>query len=360
MAWLWLRGLASLHLQTPARLRWRNDHGIWLVSYDDPRLNALSFALLAPNPHNLQPWKVALEGESTLILMHDETRRLPHTDPFDRQIMIGMGCFLEQMVLAAGAEGYGVDITLSPQGNDAGRVAQAVFRAGATADPLAAHILARRSCKAPFAQTPVPAQMLAELSSIADVYAEAPQVAAVKELTWQAWLTETLTPHTMQESVDLMRLGKAEINTTPDGIDLGGPFLESLMAVGLLSREALADTDSTSFQDRALRICIRKMLFATPAYAALTSATATPARITSRRGGKWLRLNLQTTAMGLSPHPVSQALQEYPEMAGSLCHRPRAAGPRRAIRFKCWGGWGMVRDIPRTPRWPLEAKLTRG
>jgi hypothetical protein len=28
--------------------------------YDDPRMRALSWAILAPNPHNLQPWKVDL------------------------------------------------------------------------------------------------------------------------------------------------------------------------------------------------------------------------------------------------------------------------------------------------------------
>jgi len=30
--------------------------------YDDPRLRALSWAILAPNPHNRQPWIVDLDG----------------------------------------------------------------------------------------------------------------------------------------------------------------------------------------------------------------------------------------------------------------------------------------------------------
>ena len=38
-----------------------------------------------------------------------------------------------------------------------------------------------------------------------------------------------------------MRIGKAEINANPDGIDLGGAFLEALSAAGLLTRETLAD-----------------------------------------------------------------------------------------------------------------------
>jgi len=31
-------------------------------SHDDPRKNALSYAILAPNPHNLQPWVVDFVG----------------------------------------------------------------------------------------------------------------------------------------------------------------------------------------------------------------------------------------------------------------------------------------------------------
>ncbi|MEM1375917.1 MAG: hypothetical protein AAGG69_00870 [Pseudomonadota bacterium] len=33
-------------------------------NYDDARLRALSYALLAPNPHNRQPWEAELVGKS--------------------------------------------------------------------------------------------------------------------------------------------------------------------------------------------------------------------------------------------------------------------------------------------------------
>ncbi len=52
----------------------------------DYRRRFLSYALLAPNPHNRQPWLVRLDGEDGLTLFCDLDRRLPETDPFDRQI----------------------------------------------------------------------------------------------------------------------------------------------------------------------------------------------------------------------------------------------------------------------------------
>ena len=318
--------------------------------YDDPRLNALSFALLAPNPHNLQPWQVKLEGADALALLHDPSRRLPETDPFDRQITIGLGCFLEQMVLAAGTTGHAVDLTLYPEG-EGGPVAYATFSQGGNADPLAAHILERRSCKEPFEDRALPSALANELELAADIHTDPARVATLKTLTFEAWLTETMTPRTMKESVDLMRMGKAEINATPDGIDMGGAFLESLMVAGVLTRASLEDPESVSFREGIKTYS--EMLNATPAYAALTSATNTRADQIDA-GRRWLRLNLMTTGMGLSLHPVSQALQEYPEMAPHYAAAHALLAPK-GHTVQMLGRLGYGPTIPRTPRWPLEA-----
>src|SRR6185503_12593149 len=52
----------------------------------DPRVRALSYALLAPNPHNLQPWIADLREASAITFIVDRTRSLPETDPYSRQI----------------------------------------------------------------------------------------------------------------------------------------------------------------------------------------------------------------------------------------------------------------------------------
>ena len=83
---------------------------------NDPRRKALSFAILAPNPHNRQPWLVDLSADDVITLYCDPLRRLPETDPFDRQITIGLGCFLELLVQASAQEGYRADIALFPDG----------------------------------------------------------------------------------------------------------------------------------------------------------------------------------------------------------------------------------------------------
>ena len=94
------------------------------------------------------------------------------------------------------------------------------------------------------------------------------------------------------------------------------------------------------------------------AYAVLTSAGNTRADQIDA-GRRWLRLNLKTTEMGLALHPVSQALQEFPEMAPhyETAHNLLAA-PGETVQML--GRLGFGPTVPQTPRWPLETRLRNG
>ena len=322
-------------------------------AYGEVRRDALSWALLAPNPHNIQPWQAELIGEAEVAIWRDPARDLPHTDPFARQLTIGMGCFLELMVLAAAEAGYGVDLALYPKGED-GPVARARFEAGqGTPDPLFAHAARRRSCKEPFDGRPVPGELAAALGDYGRIVTDPAEVAVLRDLTWHAWLIEMETPRTWKESIDLLRIGKAEIEASPDGIDLSGPMFDVLGPLGLMPREGMLAPDSMAVRQTAA--AYRAVMESAPAHV----VTTTPGNTRTDQieaGRRWLRLNLATTGMGLALHPVSQALQEYPEMAGPYAEIHAAyAGPGETVQMLGRLGYGP--DIAPTPRWPLEDKL---
>ncbi|NKB78254.1 MAG: hypothetical protein GKR96_14780 [Gammaproteobacteria bacterium] len=223
------------------------------ASYGDARKRFLSYAILAPNPHNQQPWLVDLSHEGQIWLYVDHTRLLPHTDPYNRQITIGLGCFLELLVQAAAQDGYLAELSLFPRGqnntvlNDAPIASIKVSKPeGITSDPLFESVLERRSVKKPFdTSKPVEASVLSELEAVnlngVTVGSTNAQkmLAELKEISWQAHNIEMETPRTLQESIDVMRFGKQEIDANPDGIDLGGAFLESLMVLGMLDRRQM-------------------------------------------------------------------------------------------------------------------------
>jgi hypothetical protein len=322
--------------------------------YADPRLHALSHAILAPNPHNRQPWIAELVGQDGIRIYRDPARNLPQTDPLDRQMTIGMGCFLELLSVAATATAHRAEIALFPQGEGPDLpVAEVRLIPGAAQDALFAQVLDRRSCKEPFEDRALPDGDVAALTPLARIVTDAAMVADLRALTWEAWMIEAQSPQAFGESVDLMRFGKAEILASPDGIDLGGVFLEGLMLAGVLTRAAQSDPNSTAFR-QGVEI-YRAMLAATPAYAVITTAGNTRADQIAA-GRQWLRLNLTATARGLALHPVSQALQEFPEMAGPYA-RAHALLAATGETVQMLGRLGYGPQTPRTPRWPLETRM---
>src|ERR1043165_6932429 len=82
----------------------------------DVRMRALSYAVLAPNAHNTQPWSLALAGNDEIVLYVDRTRLLPATDPPFRQAHVSQGTFLELLVIALAEFGHGAEVTLFPEG----------------------------------------------------------------------------------------------------------------------------------------------------------------------------------------------------------------------------------------------------
>ena len=72
----------------------------------DVRMRLVGWALLHQAFYNLQPWKVALEGDNVLWLLADPQRARLHSDPLLRQTTLSQGTFLELLRLAALSEGW--------------------------------------------------------------------------------------------------------------------------------------------------------------------------------------------------------------------------------------------------------------
>ena len=334
----------------------------------DLRLDVFRHAILAPNPHNRQPWLITLLGRNEALIHCDLDRRLPVTDPFDRQITIGFGCFLELARIAAAEKGVGLAVSEFPEGMpdasarlDGRPIAHLKFAGDARADPLFGVISIRRSTKAPFdTERPVSQAAIALLAAEGSARArvgetnELPLVKDLRTLTWTAWMVETNTHAAFKESVDLMRIGKAEIEANPDGIALGGTMLEAMALAGLLSREQMLNTTSTAF--RAGIDKYRPIVNTAMAY----SWIVTPGNTRSDQleaGRVYVRTNLQAARAGLSMHPVSQALQEFPEMAKARDDVRGRLSVAAGDTLQMLARLGYAAPAMPSARWPVESRI---
>ena len=69
-------------------------------------LDILYHASLAPSGHNAQPWTVRIPEPGTLVIATEHSRWLPAVDPNNREMLLSLGAFLENLIRTAGQHGY--------------------------------------------------------------------------------------------------------------------------------------------------------------------------------------------------------------------------------------------------------------
>jgi len=93
----------------PAYEPWKD----WRSDAREGPLALVRAALLASNPHNTQPWLFKLDA-TRIELYADTKRNLGSFDPYLREMHLGLGCALENMLLAAAANGYRAQAVVVP------------------------------------------------------------------------------------------------------------------------------------------------------------------------------------------------------------------------------------------------------
>jgi nitroreductase len=93
----------------PAYEPWKN----WRQDENDGTLALVRAAILSASPHNTQPWLFKVSN-SSIELYIDPRRNVGALDPYLREEHIGMGCALENLMLAAAAHGFAATATLLP------------------------------------------------------------------------------------------------------------------------------------------------------------------------------------------------------------------------------------------------------
>ena len=79
---------------------------------DKVRIAVLYYASLAPSGHNSQPWYVRVLDQNEWIIGLDPLRRLPAVDPHNREALLSIGAFAENLALAAGKFGLKAEMEL--------------------------------------------------------------------------------------------------------------------------------------------------------------------------------------------------------------------------------------------------------
>jgi hypothetical protein len=345
----------------------------------DPKLEIrrwmLAHALLAPNPHNRQPWIADLKRDNEITLICDGERLLPQTDPFGRQIMIGCGAFIELAVLAAAERGYSVALDVFPAGEPSlTQLPKGVVVAKLTVkqdvsvkpDPLFAFILKRHTNKSAYdMQRPLSDahwKLLTSASGLensglkAGFMSDAPTMQKIGAITRESYEIELTTANTHLESMRLLRIGSDEIAKHRDGISVNGLMPRLLVAAGMFDRMAVVHKGDSNYG----RMMDRWQPFETGSGYLWLASNGNTRRLQVAAGRTYVRTHLIATSLGIDMHPLSQALQEFKEVQKPYVDMHNLLGfdpANTTIQMLTRVGYG-VKPAEATPRRDVATMLS--
>ncbi len=333
-------------------------------------------AILAANAHDTQPWQFCAT-EQRIDLYADESRNLGAMDPFRREMHISLGCALENLSLAAQAQGLQAEIvpvagSVEPPADAAGRRLAATIALTSNtsvASPLLAAVPHRHTNRGAYdPERAVTAETLAQLTAHAATAGEVRLIlltdAGARQAFAQATIaaTEAIIADSamINDSDAWFRATDAEIEKHRDGptIYAAGlsPFRQFM--AGLLPMPS-PETTHRYWLDQT-----RETQLGTAAAFGLIAVRDLydrPQAITA--GRLWQRLHLQGTLLGLGMQPLNQLPErvdrerQLGKPAGTAKELAALTGdagwlPTFAFRL----GW-PARPAPASPRRPLEDVL---
>jgi hypothetical protein len=302
---------------------------------DRTPLGAVAAAILAANPHNTQPWIFHVTTDS-IQLFSDPSRRTGTLDALDREHHIGLGCALENLVLAAAARGYRATVTLFPDATDPTHVAAVALTASAPEQSTLHDAIGdRRSNRGPYTASVVAPDVLVALDSVS----AGPDGVTVRWFTTPADLsvlgaliidaTHAIVGDEEQstDSFAWFRNNRDDIDTHMDGLTLDAQGLSPMVLAAAKILPGTSRTAGDSFWLDQTRT-VHTATAAAYGVVMVANPDDPPQQL---NGGRLLqRIHLAATVQGLGLQHMNQ-ITERIDRDASLAHTSKFASAMDAL-----------------------------
>ncbi len=199
-------------------------------------LGVVGAAILAANPHNTQPWVFEVGG-SSIDLYADRGRQNGALDAVGRELHLGLGCALENLVLAARARGFAPTVTLLPGDRTGDHVAHVQLApASPASSPSYDAIGGRHSNRGPYRAQLMSADLLSRLVDVTGLpgvgihwVTGTAEKGAIGALMVDAAIAITADEQQSRDSFGWFRSTDDAIQRHRDGLTLDGQGLAPLM-----------------------------------------------------------------------------------------------------------------------------------
>ncbi|MDJ0366720.1 nitroreductase family protein [Hymenobacter sp. H14-R3] len=319
----------------------------------------LRLAALAPSGHNTQPWRVTRHAPFQWTIGNDCTRWLPAVDPAQRETMLSMGAFMQNLESAANYLGYACRWQLLADNNQAASMVDVKLAKAAGLPAVdVTGLLRRRTLRTGYRDQPLAPADVRALTAGEPGYhffrRASPQGQWLDAQTLAANRQQTYRDAAEQELSRWVRFSNQEAARHRDGLTPASMGIGGVAGWWVRHFYSPATVMKTSFREQSMAQ-VAEQVGQSGGWLVLTSPDrATPTLLDA--GRRVQRLWTQVRGCGIAVHPMTQVLEEAPfaqQVNGAL-------GLAEPIQFllRC----GYVNDYPEpvAERRPVEWFVQNG
>ena len=332
-------------------------------------LHLVHAAILAANPHNSQPWMFKVTDD-TIDVYADTRRNIGAIDPDLREMTTGIGCALENLLIAAAHVGYATNVTLLPEAGNPAHAAH-IRLVSATPAPASLYdtIPRRHTNRGPYdTARPISPEVLAQCSALG---ADLPDVRVLWFSTQEerqrigdmiVAATEAIVADREQsaDSAKWFRTSWQQLQSMRDGITLDAQSLPPLINA---AAKILPPLGPESADKAWLRATRERHVATAAAFGLIAVPNARDNSMRIRGGRLWQRMHLWATTKGLAMQPLNQMSERAdrerqlgiePRFGNALKELVGDAGMQALMPFRV--GYPTVEARP-SPRRDLQSVL---
>lgn len=274
----------------------------------------LLLASLAPSGHNTQPWFVQYLAPYHWIIGNDKSKWLSAVDPNQRETMLSIGAFIQNLEYAADSFGYVCDWNLLAITNQDERVMEVKLVKKATKNSFdIAKIKNRRTVRSEFQNDVLKKEDSDYLiNSDAEFIHYLPNNSKenqfINEQTIEANRLQTYRDPAQQELADWIRFSSADAEKYRDGLTTAGMEIEGISDFVVRNFYGKSDVMKTDFRETGLDK-VNEQVSESAGWILITSKDNSVETLIET-GRRMQRLFLKVREKSIAIHPMTQILEE--------------------------------------------------
>jgi hypothetical protein len=274
----------------------------------------LFLASLAPSGHNTQPWFVQYLEPYHWMIGNDKSKWLPAVDPTQRETILSIGAFIQNLEYAAGSFGYACDWNLIAKTNQNERVIEVKLTRENFKNAFDIEkIKSRRTVRSNFLSDVLKKEDLKYLVDTEPEFihylpATSKESQFINEQTIEANRLQAYRKPAQQELADWIRFSTTDANRHRDGLTTAGMEIEGFSGWVVRNFYNKGNVMKNNFREQGIDQ-IKKEVSASAGWILITSKNHSVATLLET-GKRMQRLFLNVREKGIAIHPMTQILEE--------------------------------------------------